>query len=289
MAFMRDLRFAARQLLASPGYTAAAVATLALAIGASTAIFSAVYAVLLKPMPIRQPEQLAVAWGGGAALAISRDRVVVPRHSRHGRGGASRRQGGVGRHRRRGAPCSTARASRPPGAVRRVGHLLRGDGRGSPPGADAWARRRRRQRTAGRRAQSRHLAPALWRRPQHRRPQDQPRRSDDRGRRRHAGRLRLSARRAAVDHHRADRRRDSRDLESRSAAQRRHVLSPRPPQSRDHAGRWRPRNGRASTPGSSRTAPGPGTTSPPRRFSTTRSDRRGRRCGHCSARSACCC
>jgi putative ABC transport system permease protein len=68
MGFLRDLRFAARQLKASPGYTVAAVATLALAIGASTAIFSAVYAVLLKPMPIRQPEQLAVAWGGSPAL-----------------------------------------------------------------------------------------------------------------------------------------------------------------------------------------------------------------------------
>ena len=39
--FLRDLRFAARQLKLAPGYTAAAVVTLALAIGASTAIFSA--------------------------------------------------------------------------------------------------------------------------------------------------------------------------------------------------------------------------------------------------------
>ena len=45
MAFWRDLKFAARQLKAAPGYTLAAVMTLALAIGASTAIFSAVYAV----------------------------------------------------------------------------------------------------------------------------------------------------------------------------------------------------------------------------------------------------
>jgi len=70
MAFFRDLRFAARQLRATPGYALAAVATLALAIGASTAIFSAVYAVLLKPMPIRQPEQLVVAWGGSPSLAM---------------------------------------------------------------------------------------------------------------------------------------------------------------------------------------------------------------------------
>ena len=49
MALLRDLRFAARQLRFAPGYSLAAIATLALAIGASTAIFSAVYAVLLKP------------------------------------------------------------------------------------------------------------------------------------------------------------------------------------------------------------------------------------------------
>ncbi len=66
--FLRDLRFAARQLTLAPGYTAAAVVTLALAIGASTAIFSAVYAVLLKPMPIREPQQLVIGWGTSAAL-----------------------------------------------------------------------------------------------------------------------------------------------------------------------------------------------------------------------------
>lgn len=68
MSAVRDLRFAARQLWRAPGYTVAAVATLALAIGASTAIFSAVYAVLLKPMPIRDPGGLVVGWGTSAAL-----------------------------------------------------------------------------------------------------------------------------------------------------------------------------------------------------------------------------
>ncbi len=68
MTFLRDLRFAARQLKSAPGYSLAAIATLALAIGASTAIFSAVYAVLLKPMPIRDPGSLVVGWGTSAAL-----------------------------------------------------------------------------------------------------------------------------------------------------------------------------------------------------------------------------
>ena len=68
MSVMRDLRLAARQLRMAPGYTLAAIATLALAIGASTAIFSAVYAVLLKPMPIRDPQQLVIGWGTSRAL-----------------------------------------------------------------------------------------------------------------------------------------------------------------------------------------------------------------------------
>jgi putative ABC transport system permease protein len=68
MTFLRDLRFAARQLRFAPGYSLAAIATLALAIGASTAIFSAVYAVLLKPMPIRDPGSLVIGWGTSAAL-----------------------------------------------------------------------------------------------------------------------------------------------------------------------------------------------------------------------------
>ena len=68
MTLLRDLRFAGRQLRMAPGYTLAAVATLALAIGASTAIFSTVYAVLLKPMPIQDPGRLVLGWGTSAAL-----------------------------------------------------------------------------------------------------------------------------------------------------------------------------------------------------------------------------
>ena len=64
------MRLALRQLRNAPGYTLAAVTTLALAIGASTAIFSAVYAVLLKPMPIHEPGQLMVGWGSSPAAAM---------------------------------------------------------------------------------------------------------------------------------------------------------------------------------------------------------------------------
>ena len=73
--FLQDLRFSIRTLLKRPGFTAVAVLTLSLGIGATTAIFSIVNGVLLRPLPFREPERTVVLWENNHKDGIERDDV----------------------------------------------------------------------------------------------------------------------------------------------------------------------------------------------------------------------
>src|SRR5882724_6358509 len=71
---IKDIRFGIRSLIKRPGFTSIAVITLALGIGANTAIFSVVNATLLRPLPFKDPERIVMVWGYIPKLARNADK-----------------------------------------------------------------------------------------------------------------------------------------------------------------------------------------------------------------------
>jgi putative ABC transport system permease protein len=76
-SLFKDISYGARSLLKRPGFSAVAVLTLALGIGANTAIFSVVNATLLRPLPFKDPERVAMVWGFLQKMAQTTDKLPV--------------------------------------------------------------------------------------------------------------------------------------------------------------------------------------------------------------------
>ena len=77
---MRDVRYAFRQLRRSPGFATVAVLTLALGIGANTAVFSVINGVLLEPLPYEAPEELVTVTSAFPIMAFDRFWISPPEY-----------------------------------------------------------------------------------------------------------------------------------------------------------------------------------------------------------------
>ena len=71
--WMQDVRFALRSFAKNPGFTLAAVLSLAIGIGANTSIFSVANALLFRPLPYDSPDRLVILWNRSPGLNITQD------------------------------------------------------------------------------------------------------------------------------------------------------------------------------------------------------------------------
>ena len=72
-AVWRDMRYAMRAFARAPGFTATAILSLAIGIGANTAIFSVASALLLRPLPYAHADRLVILWNRSPGLGITED------------------------------------------------------------------------------------------------------------------------------------------------------------------------------------------------------------------------
>ena len=183
---MRTLRYAVRQLAATPGFTAVAILIVAIGIGASTAMFSTVHAVVLKPLALPEPDRLVAVYETNLERDVPFFSVSVPNYvdfkaratsfAVDGRGDVAGDE-----------PDRARRAAADPGADGH-GQFPRHARRADGPGARLHRRRGPPERPEGRDPVGRVLAPALRRPARRRRPDAAARRGRLRHRRRDGGR-----------------------------------------------------------------------------------------------------
>jgi hypothetical protein len=165
-SFLQDLRFGARMLMKQPGFTLIAVITLALGIGANTGVFSLVNTVLLRPLPVAQPDRVVEITPLRKGAEIGAISYPFYKDCR------DRNEALDGLAAYRFVPMSLSRSGNnerlwgyPALGLSRIGKLLRHVGRARRAGADVHAGRRPRAgRQSGCRSQSRLLAAAFRRR-----------------------------------------------------------------------------------------------------------------------------